>query len=121
MKDKHEDLNETELIELCKKLGLLNAHRGWGRDVLVRVLNGDLDEGDQEPDPIDDDRDVMQYMMATYPDSTYSQLRCADESYFCPNCPTGRVVSCAVMELDPSLRRSMQTEMSLAQIRLRHE
>ena len=113
MSAKHDDLNETELIELCRMQCLLVAHRGLGRKMLIDLLDGKIQEEDCVPDPIDEDRDFMQYMQRRYPDRTFGQLRCGDEGYFCPNCPTGRVVACTVVDCEPGLRKRMDHELAL--------
>lgn len=113
----YDELNETELVELCHRQGTLVAHRGLGRERLIGLLEGTVQEDDCVPDPVDEDRDLMLFMQRTYPDTILGQLRCGDESYYCPTCPTGRVVVCSVVDCSASLRRSMAHEMLLERTR----
>lgn len=113
MNEKLKELNETELVELCKERGLLVAHRGLGRDTLIGLLTGSVSEDEYTPDPIDEERDLMLYMQRAHSSMILGQLRCGDEHYYCPDCPAGRVVICAVVDSSPSLRKSMQHEMLL--------
>ena len=111
------DLNETELVELCRDRGLMNPHRGLGRQILEGILKGNLDEEDYPHDPIDDERDLMAYTMFRYPTNIYGQLKCSDEGYFCPKCPTGRVVACMVVDLSAEYRKDLLHEFNLLKAR----
>lgn len=113
MSEKLDELNETELVELCRQQIILVAHRGLGRKTLLGLLDGSIPEDECLPDPLDKDRDFMQFMQRQYSDRILGQLRCGDEGYFCPDCPTGRVVFCTVLDCDPTLRKSMFHEMLL--------
>ncbi len=113
MNEKYDELNETELVELCKQRCILVAHRGLGREALIDLLEGRLPEDICDSDPIDEDRDFMQFMQRKYPDTIFGQLQCKDENYYCPDCPTGRVVICTVVDCSPSMRRQMAHEMLL--------
>jgi len=113
MSVKHDELNDTELVELCRQQLIFNAHRGLGRETLLGLLDGTISEEECPPDPIDEDRDFMQYMQSHHGSSILGQLRCGDEGYFCPDCPTGRVVVCTVIDCEPSMRKSMFHEMLL--------
>jgi hypothetical protein len=118
MSEKYADLNETELIELCRLKGLSIAHRGLGEKTLIGLLDGTVQEEDCTQDPIDEDRDLMLYMQHEYPDQTFGQLHCGDEGYFCPNCPPGRAVACTVVDFEPTLRKDITNEMALQRLRL---
>jgi hypothetical protein len=118
MNENYEDLNETELVELCKQRSILVAHRGLGRKTLEGLLKGSVNPDDCEPDPVDEDRDFMLFTQAHHPEKIRGQLQCRDEDYFCPDCPTGRVVECTIVNMDTSLRRSMVTEMLLERQKL---
>jgi hypothetical protein len=75
------------------------------------MLTGTIDP-EEVPlgDPIDLDREVMCLLQEKYPEIIFGQLRCADEDYYCPSCPAGRVVSCAVVNCSDSMRRSARIE-----------
>jgi hypothetical protein len=110
-------LNKTELIELCRQHGELNANPGMSEEDLISILEGNLDSSDFPEDLLDTDREMMQHLMQHHPDITYSQLKCSSEKYFCPECPVGRVACCTSVECEPSLRTSIRIEMSLARKR----
>jgi len=112
--EKYDDVNDTELIELCRQRGILSARHGLSRKTLLKALRGEISDQDLPPDPLDDSRDMMQYMMQAYPDASRQQLRCADEQFFCPECPVGRVVACSVVNIKKDVRKSMMREMILA-------
>lgn len=113
MNENYAELNETELVELCKQRSILVAHRGLGRKTLEGLLKGTIDPDDCPPDPIDQDRSFMLFTQAYRPEKIRGQLQCREENYFCPTCPTGRVIECTVVNCDKSLRRSMEIEMLL--------
>jgi hypothetical protein len=101
---KYSEINTTELVHLCKKAGYLIAHRGLGRDTLIGLLKGQVQNEDCAPDPVDDDRELMCYFQQEHPDITFNQLKCADQHYYCPDCPPGRVIYCAVYNIDSEMR-----------------
>ena len=63
-----EEIKITELVALARGSGFLSAHRGMGREVLTGVLIGEIDPNDVDnPDPIDDERELMLYLQESYP------------------------------------------------------
>jgi hypothetical protein len=107
-----DDLNVTELVALAREFGFLSAHRGMGREILAGVLTGEIDPDDVDnPDPLDDERELMLYLQESQPDVILGQLKCKSEHYFCPLCPPARVAMCAVFGLEPGLRKRNKADM----------
>jgi hypothetical protein len=107
-----ENINVTELVALAREAGFLSAHRGMGRELLTGILTGEIDPDDVDnPDPLDDERELMLYLQETQPDMILGQLKCKSEHYFCPLCPPARVAMCAVMSIDPGFRERNKADM----------
>ena len=98
-------LNLSELVQLCRDNAFRSAHRGLGRDTLIGLLEGEVDYKTCSPDPVDAERELMCYFQEKQPDIVFQQLTCSDQNYYCPDCPAGRVISCAVINIDSGLRR----------------
>jgi hypothetical protein len=62
---------------------------------------------------VDDDRELMCFLQEEYPDITFNQLKCADQHYYCPDCPPGRVIYCAVYDADPGIRQEALIQIGL--------
>lgn len=100
-----DNVNLTELVALCRKGPSLLAHRGLGREVLIKLINEEIDPDSLPIDPVDDERELMCFLQVEYPAIIKNQLKCSDQGYFCPDCPPGRVISCASIDMDPGLRQ----------------
>ena len=98
-------LNVTELVQLCRNREFRSAHRGLGRDTLIGLLEGEVDYSKCSPDPVDAERELMCYFQEALPDKVFQQLTCSDQNYYCPDCPPGRVIACAVINIDGGLRK----------------
>ena len=108
----YENVNVTELVALAREAGFLSAHRGMGRELLTAVLIGEIDPTDVDnPDPIDDERELMLYLQESHPDMILGQLKCKSEHYFCPLCPPARVAMCAVLGFEPGFRERNKSDM----------
>lgn len=103
-------INHTELVEICKRAGFLNVHRGNPRESLIELLEGVLSEDSLEPDPISPYRDAMLQMQERWP-VVRRQLPCVAEHFACWLCPAGRVVECVVENCDPELLKSRGIEL----------
>jgi hypothetical protein len=100
----YSNINTTELIELARHHGFFSAHRGLERKIIIDVIEGRIDSGELQKDPIDDDRNAMMTMKAEWPD-VLNQLKCSSEFYACWDCPPARARSCAFEECEPDILR----------------
>lgn len=108
----YRDMNVTELVTLARGARILSAHRGMGRELLTDLLTGAIDQADVDnPDPLDEERELMLYLQETQPDMILGQLKCKSEYYFCPHCPPARVAMCAVISSDEGFRERNKADM----------
>jgi hypothetical protein len=108
----YEEMNVTELVALARRAGILSAHRGMGRELLTGMLTEEIDPADVDnPDPIDEERELMLYLQETQPDMILGQLKCKSEHYFCPLCPPARVAMCAVISSSQGFRERNKADM----------
>jgi hypothetical protein len=95
----YDNLNQTELIVLCLKNGIVNAHHGVPPDDLIGLLEGRVDQHEVTDDPINYERGGMLEMMTEWSDLK-DQLDCNQQ---CWNCPPAMATSCALINCDPGL------------------
>lgn len=112
-KSEYDNINDTELVEICMQRGMHNVHRGINRETLIDVLTGKVDDADLARDPYDELRDIMYYMMWKHPHMK-QQLKCANERYYCPACPAGRVSACVMLSMDRTMRKDLQEGVEIA-------
>ena len=101
----YKNLNNTELVAICRRAGYVRAHRGLKREELIRLLEGEATEDSFEPDPINEYRDAMLHMQERWP-IVRRQLPCALEFFACWHCPAGRVLYCIAENCDEGLLES---------------
>ena len=99
-------LNHTELVEICRRAGFIQAHRGIPRDDLIQLLEGGFSDDYTMHDPINEYRDAMLHMQERWP-VVRSQLSttggCAAEHYACWVCPAARVLYCIAENCEEGL------------------
>ncbi len=100
----YDNLNHTELAEICRKAGFLHVHRGIPREDLIRILEGDEEIADSyAQDPVNEYRDAMLHMQELWPTIRKQLGACASEYYACWLCPAARVLYCIAENCDEGL------------------
>lgn len=95
----YDDLNQSELIELCHKKGVVAAHPGIERDDLISLLEGRADQWEFSPDPVNISRGSMMEFLTEFP-RFREQMRC---TMFCWECPSAMASACATFNCEPDL------------------
>ena len=101
----YDDLNLSELIELCHRKGIARAHPGLRRKDLIGLLEGRLDQYDFEEDPVHYMRGSMMEFLTEFP-RFREQQRC---TMHCWECPAGRSIACTTLNCDPDLIEKVRT------------
>jgi hypothetical protein len=99
-----EEMNQTELIYLCRKRGLRGASRSIPLDTIRKVLTGE-EPPESLGDPINRHRKAISKLLDKEP-SLKDQLRCDFDHAMCP---PAKVLDCfQSLEGDPALRKMLK-------------
>lgn len=84
--------NETELLQTCRAAGISVAP-GTPKELLIRLLTGEVDPEDTQPNPIDEWRDALMEFLLDYWMAARGQTDCpAKELEVWTERPPGQVL-----------------------------
>lgn len=75
-----DEVNHSELVQLCQFIGIPGASRAWSRDLLLYCLTNFEDRSG--PNPLDDLRQLMHEWL----DLRWKNMAMQADKKVCPNC-----------------------------------